>query len=56
MKILSSFTDPHVVPNLYELIFSVEHKRSNFDNIHTTAHSYHVKKAHKSNRKLVTTN
>lgn len=44
MKILSSFTNTDVVPNLYELIFSVEHKRSNFDNIHTTAHTYHMSK------------
>jgi len=28
MKILSSFTHPQVVPNLYELLFSVEHKKS----------------------------
>ncbi len=26
MKILSSFTHPQVVPNLYECIFSAEHK------------------------------
>ncbi len=26
MKILSSFTHPHVVPNLYECVCSAEHK------------------------------
>jgi len=26
MKILSSFTHPHVVPNLYEFLYSVKHK------------------------------
>jgi len=28
MKILSSFTNPHVIPNLYELLSSAKHKRT----------------------------
>ncbi len=31
MNILSSFTHPHVVPNIYEFIYSVEHKRRYFE-------------------------
>ncbi len=31
MKIVSSFTHPHVVPNLYEFLFYVEHKRRYFE-------------------------
>ncbi len=31
-KILTSCTDPHVVPNLYKLSSSVEHKRRYFEN------------------------
>jgi len=30
MKMLSSFTHPEVVPNLYEFISSAEHKRRYF--------------------------
>jgi len=30
MKILSSFTHPQVVPNLYEFLSSAEHKRRYF--------------------------
>jgi len=32
MKILSSFTHPQVVPNLYEFISSVEHKKKDILN------------------------
>ncbi len=31
MKILSLFTHPHVVPNLYEYLSYVEHKRRYFE-------------------------
>jgi len=31
MKILSSFTHPQVVSNLYEFLSSVEHKRRYFE-------------------------
>lgn len=31
MKILSSFSDPHVVANLYDLLYPVEHKRRTFE-------------------------
>jgi len=30
-KIMSSFTHPQLVPNLYELLSSVEHKRRYFE-------------------------
>ncbi len=30
MKIVSSFTEPHVVPNLYEFLYSLEHTQSFF--------------------------
>ncbi len=31
MKMLSSFTYPHVVPNLYKFLSYVEHKRKYFE-------------------------
>jgi len=31
IKILSSFTHPHVVPTLYEFLSSAEHKRRYFE-------------------------
>ncbi len=31
MKMLSSFTHPHVIPYLYEFLFYVEHKRRYFE-------------------------
>ncbi len=31
MKILSSFIHPHIVPNLYEFLSSVEHKIMYFE-------------------------
>jgi len=31
MKMLLSFTQPHAVPNLYEFLSSVEHKRRYFE-------------------------
>jgi len=31
MKIVSSFTHPHVVPNLYEFLSSAEHKKRYFE-------------------------
>ncbi len=31
MKILSSFTQPHVIPDVYNLLSSVEHKRRYFE-------------------------
>ncbi len=33
MEIMSSFTDPQVVPNLYEFLFSVEHKKKCLKNV-----------------------
>ncbi len=31
MKMLSSFTHPHVIPNLYKFLSYVEHKRRYFE-------------------------
>ncbi len=33
MKMFSSFTHPHVIPNLYEFLSYVEHKRVDDDDI-----------------------
>jgi len=33
MKIMSSFTHPYVVPNLYEFLSLAEHKRRYFEEI-----------------------
>ncbi len=38
MRILPSFTQLHVVPNLYALLASVEHKRRYFENVLVLAH------------------
>ncbi len=37
MKVLSSFTHPQVVPDLYEWVSSVEHKRRYFEENQTVA-------------------
>jgi len=41
MKILTLFTHPHVVPDLYEILSSGEHKRGSLEKYHQTVDGSH---------------
>jgi len=43
---LSSPTHPHVVPNLYDILSVVEHKRRRFENDFFFVHTIKVKGVH----------